>query len=68
MDEHLIRKLYAAAFCVLLSCVGMTSGLRWLTVVALVLWIAAMTVLGRGPDGSALLNRESGASEETGHL
>ena len=68
MDDHLIRKLYAAAFCVLLSCVGMTSGMRWLTVLALVLWVAAMIVLGRGARTSAALNQEPGASEEAGTL
>ena len=70
MDTFLIRKLYAAAFCVLVSCVGMTSGMRWLTVLALVLWIVAMLVLGRDPRRAAVLEHEGavrGAPGEADH-
>ena len=42
------RKGWAALFCVALALFGAFSGFRWLTVLALGLWIAAMIYFGRG--------------------
>ncbi len=42
------RKGWAALFCVVLALFGAMSGYRWLTVVALGIWVGAMLVFGRG--------------------
>jgi type IV secretory pathway VirB3-like protein len=42
------RKAVAALVAVAIALVGVFTGMRWLTVVALVLWVVAMLVFGFG--------------------
>ena len=42
------HKIWFAAIAVALALTGVISGLKWLTVLALVVWIVAMMVFGTG--------------------
>lgn len=48
LDPQARNKLLAAAIAVGLTLLGLTSGIRWLTVVALAFWIVALMLLGSG--------------------
>lgn len=48
LSPNLKQKLVLAGIAVVIALVGMATGLRWLTVAALLLWIGAMIILGTG--------------------
>ncbi len=52
MNSHgtstLIPKVMAAVVAAAVAIIGIATGLKWLTLVALVLWFAAVYIFGRG--------------------
>lgn len=48
LDAPLRKKLIAAAIAVGTALVGLVTGIRWFTVVALAFWILTMIVVGPG--------------------
>ncbi|MEM1270495.1 MAG: hypothetical protein AAF752_16210 [Bacteroidota bacterium] len=48
MDDKTKGKSIAAAICVLVAVLGMVAGFRWLTVAALIGWVASLAYFGLG--------------------
>jgi hypothetical protein len=62
----LIQKVLAAAVAVILALTGMVTGLKWLTILALLLWIAAMLYFGLGSRQSDPTSNEESKHGRTG--
>ncbi len=59
-----VKKLLAAIIAVAISLVGIVLEMRWLTVVALVVWAVAVTMLGPGKRGERTQSVLSEGEEE----
>lgn len=48
LDPHARNKLVAAAIALGITLTGLVFGVRWLTIFALLFWVAAIALLGPG--------------------